>query len=114
LPPPEAKPSPPKKPKKPKLYKFLPLPPGFAPVDATIDEVASFRKESRWTVFRKIREGVYESYRDGRVRKVIWASVLADRERAIAASQHPVTAKRKPGRPKSLPEEHAPTAVRAP
>jgi hypothetical protein len=79
---------------------FLPLPPNFHPLDATVDEVASFRKEGRWTVFRKIREGVYESYLENRVRKIVFASVLADRDRAIAASRGP--AKRKPGRPKKL------------
>jgi hypothetical protein len=70
----------------PKRNPFLPLPPDFCPLDATVDEVASFR-EGRWTVFQKIRNGVYESYRDGRIRKVIFASVLADRERTIAASR---------------------------
>jgi hypothetical protein len=74
------------RPKKPKPYKFLPLPPDFAPLDATVDEVASFRRESRWTVHRKLREGIYASYLDGRVRKILFASVLADRERAIAES----------------------------
>ena len=69
-----------------KLYKFEPLPPDFDPVDATILEVASWRRESRWTVHRKIREGVYQSYRDGKIRKVIFASVKADRERSIARS----------------------------
>jgi hypothetical protein len=86
----------------------MPLPPDFSPLDATVDEVASFRKESRWTVFQKLRRGVYESYLDGRVRKIIFASVLADRGRAIA-SKGP--AKRKPGRPKKpRPEEQPPQA----
>jgi hypothetical protein len=93
-------PSRPKKPRKPKPYKFLPLPPDFAPLDATVDEVASFRKESRWTVHRKLRDGVYESYLDGRIRKIIFASVVADRERAIAES-NPHLHKRKPGRPRT-------------
>jgi hypothetical protein len=77
---------------------FLPLPPNFHPLDATVDEVASFRKEGRWTVFKKIREGLYESYLDNRIRKIVFASVLADRDRAIAESQRP--AKRPVGRPK--------------
>jgi hypothetical protein len=81
------KPEKPEKPKKPKpLYKFMPLPPGFNPVDATIDEVASFRRESRWTVHVKLKDGRYEGYLDGRIHKVIFASVLADRARTIAAT----------------------------
>lgn len=71
----------------PKRNPFLPLPPDFCPLDATVDEVASFRREGRWTVFNKICSGVYESYRDGRIRKIVFASVLADRERTIAASR---------------------------
>jgi hypothetical protein len=77
-----------KKPKKPKkLYRFMPLPPDFHPVDATVDEVASFRREGRWTVHMKVRDGRYESYLDGRIRKIVFASVLADRERTIAAGR---------------------------
>ena len=70
--------------RKPKSFKFLPLPPNFNPVDATVEEVASFRRESVWTTFEKIRDGRYDAYLDGRVRKVVFASVLADRERAVA------------------------------
>jgi hypothetical protein len=73
--------------RKPKPYRFVNLPKDFHPVDATVDEVASFRREGRWTVFNKIRNGAYESYRDGRIRKIVFASVLADRERTIAASR---------------------------
>lgn len=79
-----------------KLYRFLPLPEGFCPLDATIDEVASFRRESRWSVHRKIREGKYASYKDGKIRKIIFASVLADRQASIARSSS-ATRKRKPG-----------------
>jgi hypothetical protein len=85
-------------------YKFLPLPADFDPVDATVDEVASYRRESRWTVHKKIRTGVYQSYLDGRIRKVIFASVKADRERAMSPAASP---KRRPGRPRKRPEEHA-------
>ncbi len=81
----------------PVVYKFLSLPPDFDPIDATVDEVASWRRESRWTVHLKIREGVYQSYRDGRIRKIIFASVKADRERAMSAA---LTGKRPPGRPR--------------
>jgi hypothetical protein len=88
---------------------FLPLPPNFHPLDATVDEVASFRKEGRWTVFRKVREGIYESYFDpgSRTRKIIFASVLADRDRVIAAARGPV--KRKPGRPPCKPRSDQPS-----
>ena len=59
--------------RKPKPYQFQPLPADFCPVDATIDEVASYRRESRWTVHQKLRTGVYQSYLDGRIRKIIFA-----------------------------------------
>jgi hypothetical protein len=59
------------------------LPPDFDPVDATPAEVASWRRESEWTVHKKIREGVYQSYLDKTRRKLIFASVKADRDRAI-------------------------------
>ena len=94
--------------------KFMLLPADFDPIDATVDEVASWRRESRWTVFRKIREGIYASYSDGRIRKVVFASVKADRERALngapigkrAMSAAPT--KRPVGRPrKDRAEEHA-------
>jgi hypothetical protein len=97
------KPEEPDKPEKPKpLYKFLPLPPGFNPVDATIDEVASFRRESRWTVHVKLKDGRYKGYLDGRIHKVIFASVLADRDRTIAeaGSKMKPAVKQPVGRPK--------------
>ena len=72
---------------KPRPYKFIPLPANFCPVDATVEEVASFRRESIWTTFEKIRDGRYDAYLDGRVRKVVFASVLADRERAVAGGR---------------------------
>ncbi len=92
-----------------KLYRFMPLPPDFHPVDATIEEVASFRREGRWTVHMKIKDGRYQSYLDGRIRKIIFASVLADRERTIAEAGD----KRKPpvkqpvGRPRKAKREAA-------
>ena len=58
---------------------------GFELIDGKVEEVASFRRESIWTVFEKIRDRRYDAYLDGRVRKIIFASVLADRDRAIAA-----------------------------
>ena len=102
----------PKKPKK--LYRFMPLPPDFHPVDATVDEVASFRREGRWTVHQKVRDGRYQSYLDGRIRKIIFASVLADRERTIAeaGSRKKPAVKQPVGRPKRKvkPEAAAATA----
>jgi hypothetical protein len=78
------------------------LPRDFNPLDCTVAEASSFRRESIWTTFRKIREGIYESYLDGRVRKIVFASVKADRDRMLAASHTPPepTGKRKVGRPK--------------
>jgi hypothetical protein len=94
------------------------LPPGFCPIDATIDEVASYRRESRWTTFAKIKNGAYESYMDGRIRKIVFASVIADRERTMAAGRdkkRDVTrafAKRPRGRPrKPKAEQQAAGAV---
>jgi hypothetical protein len=47
------------------------------------------------------REGVYESYLDGRVRKIVFASVKADRDRMLAESRNPPdTGKRRVGRPR--------------
>jgi hypothetical protein len=85
-------------------FKFLPLPPDFDPVDATVGEVASYRRESRWTVHKKIREGRYDTYLDGRIRKIIFASVKADRERAMSVA---LTGKRRPGRPLKSTEANA-------
>ena len=84
---------------------FMHLPADFAPVDATIAEVASFRRESVRTTHEKIRDGRYESYLEGRIRKIIFASVLADRERAIAQSRKPPpSGKRRVGRPRTKPQ----------
>jgi hypothetical protein len=71
--------------RKPKKFKFLPLPPDFDPVDATVAEVAAYRRESEWTIHQKVRTGVYKSYLDRRIRKIVFASVKRDRERALEA-----------------------------
>ena len=52
-----------------KPYRFVPLPDNFRPLDATIEEVCAFRRELRWSVFQKLKDGTYESYLDGRVRQ---------------------------------------------
>jgi hypothetical protein len=52
--------------------------------DMTVDEVMSFRRESRSTVERKMRAGVYESYLSGLDKRLITrASVEADRQRCL-------------------------------
>jgi hypothetical protein len=94
-------------------YRWVPLPPNFATtvVDATVAEIASLRRESPWTVWKKIRERRYTAFKDGRVTKIVVASVIADRERCIAASKNP-TGKRKPGGQHSKKSEApAPAAV---
>ena len=93
-------------------YRWITLPPDFNPIDCTVDEAASWRRESRWTTHKKIREGVYESFLDGRIRKIVFASVVADREAAIARSKNPF-GKRRPGGQlrKPCPEEEQATAT---
>jgi hypothetical protein len=85
-------------------YRFISLPPDFNPVDATVKEVMSYRRESRSTVWHKMRARVYASYRDGDTRKIIFESVKRDREQQIAAGPQfapdsPLI-KRKRGRPR--------------
>jgi hypothetical protein len=107
-----------------KPFKFLSLPENFCPIDATVEEVASFRRESVWTMFEKIRDGRCDAYLDGRGRKIIFASVLADRDRAIAAGRYKKSAaalkalasrkppeKRPVGRPRKSPAETAPASA---
>jgi hypothetical protein len=73
----------------------------FAPLDATVAQVMRLRGESRSTVRRKLAAGTYESYLPpgGRVRRIVLASVYADRERAIAADERR-SMPAGPGRPK--------------
>jgi hypothetical protein len=93
-------------------YRWVPLPPDFNPIDCTVDEAASWRRESRWTVHKKVREKVYESYLDGRIRKIVFASVVRDRLNAIVASKNP-TGKKRPGGQRKTPksEESAPSTA---
>jgi hypothetical protein len=59
------------------------LSPGPSP-DMTVDEVMAFRRESRSTVERKMRAGVYQSYLSGLDKRLITrASVEADRQRCL-------------------------------
>jgi hypothetical protein len=92
-------------------YKAAPvesLPPELGLPDATIQQVMTFRNESPRTVWRKIRNGTYESYKDGDRRLITWKSVLEDRERCRKLgpqlSQPPATGKRPRGRPKKTTE----------
>ena len=87
--------------------KFVDLPPGLQPPDLTVAETAAYRRESVWTTFQKIRTGIYASFLDGRIRIVVFSSVVADRERAMTgATAPPATTKRRRGRPrKPRPEE---------
>ena len=85
--------------------KWLDLPSTFNPIDCTVDEAAAFRRESRRTAHEKIKDGRYESYLEGRIRKIVFASVLRDRERAIEQSrQPPPSGKRRVGRPRLKPQ----------
>jgi hypothetical protein len=89
-------------------YRWIPLPPNFATtvVDATVAEIASFRRQSPWTVWKKIREGHYKAFKDGRITKIDVASVIADRDRTIAESKNPFGKRRPGGQPrKPRPEE---------
>jgi hypothetical protein len=89
---------------------FLPLPPGFDPLDATCAEVASYRRESLRTVYEKVQNGTYKSYLDGRIRKILFDSVKVDRLAAIERSQKPPPAgKRRVGRPRGGANGGAPT-----
>jgi excisionase family DNA binding protein len=73
----------------------------FAPIDANVEQVCRLLGVSRSFVRRKIASGEYQSYLTpgGRVRRVILASVYADRERAIAADERR-SMPAGPGRPK--------------
>jgi hypothetical protein len=103
-------------------YRWVVLPPDFASsvIDCTVAEAAAFRRESIWTVFEKIRSGTYTAYKDGRITKIVVASLVRDRERALAStlrrpSQNPhppldlaPTGKRPVGRPRKTRAEERP------
>ena len=52
----------------------------IAPLDLSVAQVAELRSESRSTVLRKMKTGRYRSYLSDGKRKIIAASVFADRE----------------------------------
>jgi hypothetical protein len=78
---------------------WLNLPSGFDPIDATIDEVASWRRCSRWTVHDRMRRGIYKFYKDGNYTKIVFQSVKAERAATIERSKNP-TGKKPVGRPR--------------
>ena len=75
----------------------------IAPLDLSVAQVMELRSESRSTVLRKLRSGRYRSYLSGGKRKIIAASVFADRELEMKTGQpvrpQPIPATR-PGRPR--------------
>jgi hypothetical protein len=92
--------------------KWVSLPPNFAATVtyATIDEIASFCRCGRWTVHARIADGTYVAFKDGRLTKIVVASVLAERAATIAKSKNP-TGKRPVGRPRKKPEKPAPSTT---
>jgi hypothetical protein len=87
-------------------YKPATIPIDFNCVDATVEQVMAYRGESASKVFRKMRDGTYVSYVNGKRRMIVFASVKLDRDRCIArgpqftAAAHGV--KRKLGRPRKV------------
>jgi hypothetical protein len=59
----------------------------ITPLDLSVAQVAELRSESRSTVQRKLRSGRYRSYLSGGKRKIIAASVYADRELEMKTGQ---------------------------
>ena len=90
------------------VYKPANLPPELR-LDLTIPQVMALRHESARTVYRKIASGAYRSHKNGDSRLIELTSVIEDRERCIALGPQlgarPMTAKRRPGRPKKAPAE---------
>ena len=73
----------------------------IAPLDLSVAQVAKIRSESRSTVLRKLRLGRYRSYLSGGKRKIIAASVYADRELEMKTGQ---PARPQPARPQPAPK----------
>jgi hypothetical protein len=88
-------------------YKPAPLeslPPELGLPPATIQQVMAFTGASARSVWRKIADGTYRSFKDGDRRLILWSSVIKERDRLIALgpqfSERPRTGKRRVGRPK--------------
>jgi hypothetical protein len=83
---------------------------GFAPLDLSVLQVMQLRSESRSTVLRKIKTGRYRSFLSGGKRKIVAASVYADRETEMLTGgpvrPQPIPATQ-PGRPKKPKTESA-------
>jgi hypothetical protein len=83
----------------------------IAPLDLSVAQVAELRSESRSTILRKLRDGRYRSYLSGGKRKVIAASVLADRELEMKTGKpvrpQPTPSSRPTGRPRKRPKPEA-------
>jgi hypothetical protein len=92
--------------RKPKPYRYIPLPPDFSPVICTFEEACSYARCGRWTGHHRVKDGRWRSCKDGRMRRIVFASVVEDTERLIAAGGEqlepvePVVEKRRPGRPR--------------
>ena len=93
---------------KPRLYRFLPIPPDFNPKYCTIAEACSFAKCSPWTAYQRLRQGRWKAVKDGRVNKIIFASIKADMaalpERPQGAPSRRPPEKRPVGRPRKHPK----------
>jgi hypothetical protein len=80
----------------------------IAPLDLSVAQVAELRSESRSTVLRKLKTGRYRSYLSGGKRKIIAASVYADRELEMKTGgpvrPQPTPATRPTGRPPKHPK----------
>ena len=91
-----------------KPFTFIHLPADFSPKYCSLPEACSYARHGLWQGHAKIKQGRWKSFRDGRRRVIIFASVIADEEQLIAASAPPE--KRPPGRPKTKPEATASAA----
>jgi hypothetical protein len=88
----------------------------ITPLDLSVAQVTELRSESRSTVRRKLRSGKYKSYLSGGKRKIIAASVFADRELEMKTGQpvRPVpTPVTRPGRRRKYPKPESATAAAA-
>jgi hypothetical protein len=89
-------------PYKPVPLESLPAELGMPP--ASIQQVMAFTGTSARSIWRKIANGTYKSFKDGDRRFILWSSVIKERDRLIALgpqlSRRPTTGKRPVGRPK--------------
>jgi hypothetical protein len=94
-----------------KPFVYLHLPPDFCPKYSTLDEACSYARHGRWQGHYKIKTGRWKSFKDGRRRVIVFASVVEDEERLKAKNlgQHvePVVVKRPVGRPRKVKPEAA-------